>query len=67
MENTKTMTNLGRTAVVALVSSVRSEMQSILPERFTSISSPTGFSLVTPELGSTSEPQAMLPQIIEKN
>ena len=58
MKPTETkVTNVGRTAVVTLVSSIRVEAGSIVPERFTSISSPVGMSLITPELGSTSLPQ----------
>lgn len=50
-------TNIGLKVVVMPVSSVRVDSGSIVPERFTSISSPVGFSLIAPDLGSTSSPR----------
>jgi hypothetical protein len=51
-----TVTNAGQTVAITLVSSVRQIGGQIVPERFTSISTPVGASLISPELGSTSTP-----------
>ena len=53
-----TATNSEKRAFAPITSSVLTDARSIMPERFTSISTPTGMSLVTPELGSVSAAQA---------
>ena len=47
-------TNVGKKVFVPVETSVRTITDSIMPERFSSISMPTGISLVAPELASVS-------------
>jgi hypothetical protein len=51
-------TNVEATAFAPITSSVITDGSSIMPERFTSVSTPTGLSLVPPELSSISAVRA---------
>ncbi len=52
-----TATNVEKMTFAPIASSVLADSAPIMPERFTSVSTPTGMSLVTPELDSVSAVQ----------
>jgi hypothetical protein len=59
------VTNVERQTFVQFTTSVQADQGSIIPERYTSISSPPGFSLVPTGLNTDSGPQVLRQQSTE--